>query len=83
MRPRKWKAHEQATGQASRGSTSWRSKGAKARTTRVRSRYGFVTRYDSKEEDDYWYQELGHDGRVTIQYERPARVRDRDALSYD
>lgn len=86
MRPRKGRAQEQVDKQRGMLREDQRHGGEREQRqghSRVRSRYGSITRYNSEEEGDYGYQELGNDRRVKIHYERPARVRDRDALTYE
>jgi len=86
VRPQKGKAEEQVGRQRNKLQEDQRHGGARERRqgrSRVRSRYGLATSCDLDEEEDYGYHELGHDGRVTVRYERPARARDCDALNYD
>jgi len=87
-RSRKGKAREQADRQQDRLQEDQRYPGSRERygrqgRSRVRSRFVSSRRFDSEVEYDYGNQELGHDGRVIIQYEKPVRVRDRDALRYE
>jgi len=51
--------------------------------SKVRVHYDSTVGYDSEEYFEYGRQEISHDGRVIIQYDRPGRVRQHNGLRYD
>jgi len=86
VRPRKGKVQEQDDRQRDRLREDQRHGGSRERRqgqSRVRSGHGSANRYYLEDEIDYGYQELGHGRRVIVHYERPVRVRDCDALTYE